>query len=107
MRFPRFFLCMLLGLCVIGNVTLASAQPRQDIRLVLQITVDGLRADLLNRYQASFGKEGFQYLLRQGTVYTNAQYQHANTETIVGHATLATGTFPSQHGMIGNVWFDR
>ena len=107
MRFPRFFLCMLLGSCVAGNATLANAQSRQDIRLVLQITVDGLRADLLNRYQASFSKDGFQYLLRQGTVYTNAQYQHANTETIVGHATLATGTFPSQHGMIGNVWFDR
>ena len=107
MRFPRFFLCMLLGSCVIGNATLVNAQPRQDIRLVLQLTVDGLRADLLNRYQASFGKDGFQYLLRQGTVYTHAQYQHANTETIVGHTTLATGTFPSQHGMIGNVWFDR
>jgi predicted AlkP superfamily pyrophosphatase or phosphodiesterase len=107
MRLPRFFLCMLLGSCVVGNITRANATPRQDIRLVLQITVDGLRADLLNRYQASFGKDGFQYLLRQGTVYTNAQYQHANTETIVGHTTLATGTFPSQHGMIGNVWFDR
>jgi predicted AlkP superfamily pyrophosphatase or phosphodiesterase len=98
---------MLLGSCVVGNITLAHAQSRQDIRLVLQITVDGLRADLLNRYQASFSEDGFQYLLRQGTVYTNAQYQHANTETIVGHTTLATGTFPSQHGMIGNVWFDR
>ena len=107
MRLPRIFLTMLLGSCVAGSVTLAHAQPKQDIRLVLQITVDGLRADLLNRYQASFGKGGFQYLLRQGTVYTNAQYRHANTETIVGHATLATGTFPSQHGMIGNVWFDR
>jgi predicted AlkP superfamily pyrophosphatase or phosphodiesterase len=37
----------------------------------------------------------------------NAHYQHANTETIVGHVTLATGTFPSQKGMIDNVWFDR
>jgi predicted AlkP superfamily pyrophosphatase or phosphodiesterase len=45
--------------------------------------------------------------MQTGTIYTNAQYQHANTETIVGHTTLATGTFPSQHGMIGNVWFDR
>jgi predicted AlkP superfamily pyrophosphatase or phosphodiesterase len=45
--------------------------------------------------------------MQHGIVYTNAHYQHANTETIVGHATLATGTFPSQHGMVGNVWFDR
>jgi predicted AlkP superfamily pyrophosphatase or phosphodiesterase len=107
MRFLLFTLCILLGCGVVGNIAAANGKARQDIRLVLQITVDGLRADLLNRYQASFGEGGFRFLLRQGTVYTNAQYQHANTETIVGHTTLATGTFPSQHGMVGNVWFDR
>jgi len=85
----------------------AEAQTQPTVKLVLQITIDGLRADLINRYQAGFGKDGFFYLMKKGIVYTNAQYQHANTETIVGHATLATGTFPSQHGMIGNVWFDR
>jgi predicted AlkP superfamily pyrophosphatase or phosphodiesterase len=95
-------LLMLSGLC-----GAAAAQTQPAVKLVLQITVDGLRADLLNRYQAGFGKDGFCYLMEKGVVYTNAQYQYANTETIVGHATLATGTFPSQHGMIGNVWFDR
>ncbi len=91
----------------VKNAKLVMAKNTQDIKLVLQITVDGLRADLLNRYQAGFGKGGIRYLQRQGTVYSNAHYQHANTETIVGHTTLATGTFPSQHGMVGNVWFDR
>ncbi len=97
----------MLGSSLIGNVAVASEKPSQDVKLVLQITVDGLRADLLNRYANSFGEHGFRYLMQNGTVYTNAQYQHANTETIVGHTTLATGTFPAQHGMIGNVWFDR
>lgn len=82
------------------------AQP-ENIRLVLQITVDGLRADLLERYQDRFIEGGFNYLLKNGVVYTNAQYQHANTETIVGHTTLATGTIPAIHGMVGNVWYDR
>jgi len=91
----------------VGSSTFASAQTSPDIRLVLQITVDGLRGDLLNRYKAGLGQDGFRFLLEKGVVYTNAHYQHANTETIVGHTTLATGTFPSQHGMIGNVWFDR
>jgi predicted AlkP superfamily pyrophosphatase or phosphodiesterase len=107
MRLFHFFLCILLGSGVVGDVTPANAQPGPDIRLVLQITVDGLRADLLNRYGNGFGKDGFRYLMKNGTVYANAHYQHANTETIVGHVTLATGTFPSQHGMVGNVWFDR
>ncbi|GMR18584.1 MAG: alkaline phosphatase family protein [Gammaproteobacteria bacterium] len=90
-----------------GNFTIANAQISPEIRLVLQITVDGLRADLLNRYANSFGKGGFKYLMQNGTRYTNAHYQHANTETIVGHTTLATGTYPSQHGMVGNVIYDR
>jgi len=85
----------------------ADAQDQNDVRLVLQITVDGLRRDLLDRYRQRFSQGGFRYLLESGTFFTNAHYQHANTETIVGHVTLATGTFPSVHGMTGNVWYDN
>jgi predicted AlkP superfamily pyrophosphatase or phosphodiesterase len=75
-------------------------------RLVLQLTVDGLRADLLTRNIDHLGGGGFRYLLDSGVVFANAHYQHANTETIVGHATLATGAQPAVHGMLGNVWYD-
>ena len=76
-------------------------------RLVLQITVDQLRGDLIQRFLPQMGKDGFRYLLKNGVVYENAHHAHANTETIVGHATLATGAHPSAHGLVGNVWFDR
>jgi predicted AlkP superfamily pyrophosphatase or phosphodiesterase len=76
-------------------------------RLVLQITVDQLRGDLPTRYYDRLGEGGFRYLWESGIVYTDAHHDHANTETIVGHATLATGAYPSIHGMIGNIWFDR
>ena len=75
-------------------------------KLVLQLTVDQLRGDLLFRYQDRFIKDGFNYLLNTGSVYRDAHHEHANTETIVGHATLATGAYPSSHGLIGNVWYD-
>lgn len=74
--------------------------------MVLQVTVDGLRADLLTRGADRFGEGGFRHLLTNGAVFANAHYRHANTETIVGHATLATGAHPSVHGMTGNVWYD-
>lgn len=96
-----------LTLLLAGNFTYGDTQSGTDIRLVLQITADGLRADLINRYENGFDQGGFRFLMDKGIVYTNAHYQHANTETIVGHTTLATGTFPSVHGMVGNVWFDR
>jgi predicted AlkP superfamily pyrophosphatase or phosphodiesterase len=90
-----------------GSAVFADSSSESRVKLVLQITIDGLRADLLNRYRNRFAEGGFRYLLDEGAVYTNAHYQHANTETIVGHTTLATGAFPSEHGMIGNAWFDR
>ena len=86
--------------------SLYADESNDEIRLVLQLTVDGLRADLLARYADRFGDDGFLFLKRNGAVFANAHYQHANTETIVGHATLATGAQPSVHGMTGNVWFD-
>ena len=104
------FFCLGLYLTLllpVGAYTKEKKKPDSEIKLVLQITVDGLRGDLLNRYGDHFEKGGFRYLTDNGVVYTNAKYQHANTETIVGHTTLATGTYPSVHGMIGNVWFDR
>jgi predicted AlkP superfamily pyrophosphatase or phosphodiesterase len=85
----------------------STADATKKPRLVLQITVDALRGDLPGRYAHLFGDGGFRYLMDEGVHYTNAHYQHANTETIVGHASLATGTVPAAHGMVGNVWFDR
>jgi len=76
-------------------------------RLILQVTVDQLRGDLPTRILDRMGEGGFRYFLEEGIVYANAHHAHANTETIVGHATLATGAHPSAHGMIGNIWFDR
>lgn len=90
---------------------LATANAMADKpKLVLQITVDQLRGDLLFRYQDNFlnneNEKGFKRFLDDGTLFTNAHYRHAATLTAVGHATLATGAIPSQHGLIGNNWFD-
>ncbi|GIU53039.1 alkaline phosphatase family protein [Shewanella sp. KT0246] len=76
-------------------------------KLIVQITVDQLRGDLLSRYQQHFSEEGFGYLINEGIYYKEAHHQHAITETVVGHTTLATGAHPSAHGMVSNLWFDK
>ena len=87
----------------LGQAADTAAAPK----LILQITVDQLRGDLPTRYYERLGEGGIRYLWENGVVYRNAHHAHANTETIVGHATLATGAHPSAHGMVGNLWFDR
>jgi predicted AlkP superfamily pyrophosphatase or phosphodiesterase len=104
LTFFRTIIIFVLATVVVPSIHAQDSD--KEIRLVLQITVDGLRADLLSRYSNRFGEGGFRLLKQNGTLFANAHYQHANTETIVGHATLATGAHPSVHGMTGNVWFD-
>ena len=98
------FVCAILLIPVAGSATYAS-QPQP--RLILQITVDQLRGDLPDKYMKNMGEGGFRYLKEHGIWYANAHYGHANTETVVGHTSLATGADPAQHGMVSNVWFDR
>lgn len=76
-------------------------------KLILQITVDQLRGDMPASVIDRCVPGGFRYLYDNGVVYENAHHRHANTETVVGHATLATGADPADHGLISNVWFDR
>lgn len=94
-------------IAVLGIAPCVAAEEADRPRLVLQITVDQLRGDLIERYGEGLGEDGFRYLLDNGAVYIDAHHRHANTETVVGHTTLATGTDPAVHGMVANVWFDR
>jgi predicted AlkP superfamily pyrophosphatase or phosphodiesterase len=106
MRTTSSFFAAVLPWVLANNAAITSAAEPAP-RLVLQITVDQLRGDLPGRYLKNMGEGGYRYLMEQGIWYADAHHAHANTETIVGHATLATGADPSAHGMIGNVWLDR
>ena len=75
-------------------------------KLAVVIVVDQMRADHLSRF-AGLYKGGFKRLLDQGAVFTNAHHDHHRTETGPGHATIATGSHPSRHGIVANSWFDR
>jgi len=106
MTFPKrtsILIAMLAVVALASPVLAASSAPR----LVLQITVDQLRGDLPARYDDRLTEGGFRYLMEKGTWYIDAHYQHANTETAVGHATLATGADPSRHGIVANDWINQ
>ena len=104
-RFPSAMAAISAALTALMLSQAAHAMTKP--KLILQITVDQLRGDLPVRYYDRLGDGGFRLLWETGVVYRDAHHAHANTETIVGHTTLATGAHPSTHGMVGNLWFDR
>ncbi len=77
-----------------------------DATLLVIVVVDQMRFDYLDRFK-HFWKHGFARLLADGAVFERAAYPYLNTVTCVGHATIATGTMPSTHGIIMNEWWQR
>ncbi len=95
------WLLLLITLC--PTAPAAAARPK----LVLLLIVDQFRADYLERFRAEFVPGGFNRLLTRGAVFANTNYDYATTETAPGHATLATGALPANHGIVANDWYDR
>jgi predicted AlkP superfamily pyrophosphatase or phosphodiesterase len=81
--------------------------PPKRPRLVLLIVVDQFRYDYLERFGDLFGPNGFRRLLRDGASWTQSNYDHMPTYTAPGHATMMTGAYPAESGIIGNEWLDR
>lgn len=100
-------LARLLLPALIGFAHTAAASPAAPPALVLQITVDQLRGDMLPRHRDGFGPDGFRRLLDRGIVFTRAHHAAANTLTASGHAVLVTGAATADHGIVANDWHDR
>ncbi|HEY0005381.1 MAG TPA: alkaline phosphatase family protein [Pyrinomonadaceae bacterium] len=82
-----------------------SRTPRP--RLVLLIAVDQFRYDYLERFGDLFVENGLRRLMRDGASWTEGNYDHTPTYTAPGHATLMTGAWPAETGIVGNEWPDR
>ncbi|HET6862846.1 MAG TPA: alkaline phosphatase family protein [Pyrinomonadaceae bacterium] len=109
------FVTLALILCIVSS-QLAQSSRSSDAqsnlrtkrpRLILLIAVDQFRYDYLERFGDLFGPNGFRRLLRDGASWTQSNYDHFPTYTAPGHATMMTGAYPAESGIIGNEWIDR
>ena len=91
---------------LVFSVSAVAGAPPGEPKLVLQITIDQMRGDFPMRYEERLGEGGLRYLMDEGTHYTSAHFQHADTETPIGHAALFTGTYPAYNGIVAGSWFD-
>lgn len=96
----------LIAIFTLLSVSLA-AQQENSPRLVVGIVVDQMCYEYLYRYADKFGDGGFKRLMQEGTNCRNANYNYIPTFTGPGHASIYTGTTPSNHGIVGNEWYDR
>jgi predicted AlkP superfamily pyrophosphatase or phosphodiesterase len=95
-------------LVVIGwMIPFFSPAQKDAPKLVVGIVVDQMCYDYLYRFYNQFGKDGFKRLMDKGTHFRNVTYNYVPTFTGPGHASIYTGTTPSNHGIVANDWYHR
>lgn len=93
---------------VAGGVSLFGQKiPSQKPKLIVGITVSGMQYDYLSVYWDKFSDGGFRKMATTGANCKNARYNFLITDPSAGFASIATGTRPSEHGIVSDYWYRR
>lgn len=92
---------------LLHNRSMSQNPNLQKPKLVVGIIIDQMRYDYLYRYYSKYSNGGFKKLMMGGFNCRNTNYNNGPTYTGPGHASVYSGTTPSQHGIIGNDWYVR
>ncbi|HEY7661352.1 MAG TPA: 5'-nucleotidase C-terminal domain-containing protein [Actinomycetota bacterium] len=87
-----------------GAARRPAAGPAASGSKVILFAADGMRPDLVDRYAAEGAMPTFANLLATGVKGDNGLLQGFPPNTGVGWSTLATGTWPSEHGSMNNTF---
>jgi 2',3'-cyclic-nucleotide 2'-phosphodiesterase (5'-nucleotidase family) len=97
-------LAMLVTVAVTGGATAASQAPGPLTQKAILFASDGMRPDLMNKYVAQGVMPTYKDLLGKGLQGQNGLAQAFPPNTGVGWYTLATGTYPGEHGSTNNTF---
>ncbi len=70
------------------------------------VVLEQFRPDYLDSVWSQLGPGGFRRLIETGAYFPDCRHLAASY-TSSSLATLATGTWPAQHGIVADSWFDR
>src|SRR3970040_422228 len=101
-------LALVLVFAAIAVAGAASASSTANCALaekVIFFASDGMRPDLMNKYVGQGVMPTYADLLNKGVQGQNGLLQGFPPNTGVGWTTLATGTWPSEHGSTNNTFF--
>lgn len=85
----------------------AARIPSEKPKLILHIQISQFRYDYIPRYWDQLSNNGFKRMINRGSYCENTSYNYLFSDIGVGSATIATGTNPSQHGIVAQSWYNN
>jgi predicted AlkP superfamily pyrophosphatase or phosphodiesterase len=81
--------------------------PSDKPKLIIGIEINQFRYDYIPRFWNKLSEDGFKKLIGRGSYCENTSYNYLSSDLGVGSATIATGTNPSQHGIVASSWYNN
>lgn len=75
-------------------------------RLLILLIAEQFRTDYIDSHLGVFGAGGFRRLIDSGAYFPDCRIE-STSFTATGLATIASGAWPSVHGIAASRWFDR
>ena len=94
------------GACLVGGLASRMWALPQRPKLLVLLVLQQFRPDYLDAGWAKFGSGGFRRLIGNGAWFPDCRHL-ASTFSATTLATLATGAWPAQHGIVADSWYDR
>ncbi|MBB6275772.1 alkaline phosphatase family protein [Porphyromonas circumdentaria] len=88
---------LLSSLIVLSALSSQPTKAQEVPKLLLYIHLTGVDVDILESYQHYFGDQGINRLIKEGTLFRNADYEYPITHPTQALATLMTGAYPTHH----------
>jgi predicted AlkP superfamily pyrophosphatase or phosphodiesterase len=94
---------------IIFSVNLYSQEfkkiPPEKPKFIVGIVVSQMRYDYIQRFWDKLDENGIKLLVNRGTYCKNTSFNYLFSQQGVGHASIATGTTPADHGIVGREWY--
>src|SRR5215208_3082806 len=88
-----------------GSAIAKKGDDGRPVEKVVLFSSDGMRPDLMERYAKAGFMPTYAALMKDGATGKNGMLQAFPPNTGVGWYTMATGTYPGEHGSTNNTFF--
>jgi hypothetical protein len=93
------------GACILGGLAAKALALPPRPKLLILLVIEQFRPDYLDEVWGQIGRGGLRRLIENGVYFPDCRHL-AFSYTSTTLATLATGAWPSQHGIVADTWYD-
>jgi hypothetical protein len=94
------------GACLLAGAARAALGASNRAKLLVIVLLEQFRPDYLETVRGQLAPGGFRRFLEKGAFFHNCLHE-ASTFSSSAIATLATGAWPAQHGIVADLWYER